>query len=243
MDRLSYFLERLDQNRFWWFLEAKYLPSIFADLSDEEWEIMHEWFETYTMGAGECNVPAMSLLLGLISGNNIDSIVQTGHHLGYSTLLMAWTLRRMGKTHALYSVDIDMSSTIATQYWIDKAGLGDIVKLVTSDSAVPQLTKHAVSYFGTTPSPKLIFIDSSHQYKHTLKEVRIWHEALAPQGLMVFHDVSVYAELWDTTGRGGVHKAMKFMRLPNTILINENVVANERPFVYKDGCGLGIVQK
>jgi hypothetical protein len=54
----------------------------------------------------------------------------------------------------------------------------------------------------------MVFIDSSHQYEHTLKELKLWFGLLSPQGLMFLHDVSDFAKTFDSTGEGGVQRAL-----------------------------------
>lgn len=44
--RLDFFLSRRDQPRMWWFERCAYLPQIYAALTDEEFDVLAEWFET-----------------------------------------------------------------------------------------------------------------------------------------------------------------------------------------------------
>ncbi len=85
--------------RFWWHRlpGSNYVPPIYGNLTDEEWQIMRDWFaETSRRGLiGECAVPIMSLLQGFVLGNGVRRIVQLGTHSGYSTLLLGFFLRQM----------------------------------------------------------------------------------------------------------------------------------------------------
>ncbi len=201
-----------DHGRYWWFkaTESEYVPPVFDFLTDAEWDIMAAWYEEsetlYAPGTGECNIPAVSMLMGLIMGSNMSRIVQCGHFIGFSTLLMGFMLRRMKHKQALYSIDYDADVTAYTQKWVDSANLGDYVKLVVADSAQPFLPSVAENYLGG--KPHLVFIDSSHEHDHTLRELDLWVPNTQPGGFIVMHDVSEFARNFDSKGGGGVKEAV-----------------------------------
>jgi len=237
-------------NRYWWYRlkDCSYMPPIFAGLSNEEWELMDNWFSTTEEqfeSPGEMNIPPISLIEGLIGGSGISAIVQCGHYVGYSTLLLGFLLRRMGKKNALFSIDIDRQATNFTQGWLDKAELQQQVKLRLEDSSHSCLPDEARRYFGR--EIQLVLIDSSHQYAHSLKELDLWYDALPRGGLIVMHDVSHFAQSFDSTGKGGVLKAVQEWATQRGIMpmLLNSFVTNEDPnnLVYRDGCGLGIIQK
>ena len=238
-------------NRYWWFRfsGAEYVPALFDLLTDTEWDIIEQWYadsEIKFQGPGECSVPAMSMLLGLITGNNISRMVQLGHYIGFSTILLGFIFRRMGHKGAIFSVDIDPKATEYTQSWLNMAGLNDHVSLLVSDSADSTVPSNAINYLGG--SPQLIFIDSSHQYKHTIQELDLWHEHLAPGGFIFLHDVSLFAAQFDSTQQGGVRTALsEWLKVRNVdvSMINSFCDGTQRvdELTYRDGCGLGIIQK
>lgn len=238
MGRLDYFMSKRHSNRFWWFQRNDYLPPLYADLSDDEFTLLVEWFdetEKWDM-IGECNVPAMSALLGFIAGNGIDAIVQCGHYAGYSSLLIGWMLKRMGKKRGLFSFDLNLTVTNFAQKYIDKAGLDDTVFLVHQNSSNQYNPFNAIGYFAKPV--KMVFIDSSHQYSHTLKELDIWYGAIPPGGLIFLHDVGEQAVAYDSTNQGGVKRAVSEWRH-----LNDAKVMMIELGVYQDGCGLGVIQK
>lgn len=239
-------------NRYWWFntIENNFVPPIFSFLADDEWGIMSEWYkETDSrFSAAEANIPALSFLQGLICGSNIKGIVQLGHYEGFSTLLMGFMLRKMGFKNSLFSVDINETVTERTRYWIKRAGLDDYVFLHIANSCDPQLITMANNYLGS--EPRLIFIDSSHQYEHTLAELDLWYASLAKHGMIVLHDVTEFAVQYDTTNSGGVNKAVNDWCNRNgvtSLLLNSKIKTNEldsfASLVYKDHCGIGLIQK
>jgi hypothetical protein len=239
-----------EHNRYWWHKtdRTQYVPLIYDFLDGDEWNLMYEWFEdsgSQYESTGEANIPPLSLLFGLISGNGINRIVQCGHYVGYSTLLLGFLLRRMGCSRALYSIDIDKEVTAYTNKWVKRADLARQVKLAVSDSSAPAQLASATAYL--QGSPQLVFIDSSHEYGHTLKELDQWYGALEKGGFIVLHDTSIFAASLDRLGNGGVGRAVQEWCASHDceVLTINGFVDGGFPgqFPYLDGCGLSIIQK
>lgn len=239
-----------EDNRYWWFKLNHYVPLLYKSLADEEWQSILDWYdetdERFGGQAGETNITAMSMLQGLICGSGIRRIVQCGHYHGYSTLLLGFFARAMGFQRSIFSIDINQEVTDYVQGWIDRTGLGDYIQLCVSDSAKSALPARARAYFGED-AIQLVFIDSSHQYRHTKSELALWYSELAPGGFLVLHDVSQQAAEYDSTHAGGVYRAVDEWRArlsPNALWINDFVASGYREkMVYLDGCGLGLIQK
>ena len=232
--------------RYWWFQDRSYIPPIYSFLSPREWNVLREWYIATDEKnlAAETNVPMMSMLQGIIMGNNVSNVVQLGHFSGYSTLLIGFMLRAMHRTNSFVTIDIDESLCRFTQLWVDKAGLADYVRVEKGDSSESRLADLVLEHFGS--KPRLIFVDSSHQYEHTLKELNLWFPHMQEGGLIVLHDTSTDAVSQDTTGKGGVKRALEEWMADkgnyNCININRNP-SEYRDRVYLDGCGIGIIQK
>ena len=240
-----------ENNRYWWFrvTGSKYVPPVFDFLNDEEWSVMNEWYddtEKKFSSPGECAIPPITMLFALIMGNRISRIVQLGHYVGFSTLLMGFMLRRMQCPNGLFSIDLDPHSTQYTSEFVKKAKLTNHIKLIVRDSAAQENPEEAISYLGG--KPQLIFIDSSHQYQHTLNELELWFKELSPGGFILMHDVSKFAASFDPTSKGSVYKAanewLSDKKGLGAILINsDNINTPVNELVYIDGRGLGIIQK
>ncbi|MDQ6625466.1 MAG: class I SAM-dependent methyltransferase, partial [Verrucomicrobiota bacterium] len=173
-------------------------------------------------------------------------IVQLGTHAGYSTLLLGFMLRRMGAEHALFTLDIDPAMCGIARNWTERAGLQKHVNVAEGNSLDAASEASARAYLGGAPA--LIILDSSHEYAATLRELELWYPALAPGGLLVLHDVSRFAESFDVTGAGGVRRAFDEWRAAHadveTFLLNGEARSMEGPRpLYKDACGLGLIQK
>jgi predicted O-methyltransferase YrrM len=226
-----------------------YVPPLYGALSDPEWEIIEGWYEETDLKGliGEFSVPAMSMVQSVVMGSAITRIVQLGHYYGYSALLVGFMLRAMGAGGRLFSIDIDPNATAFSQQWIDRADLGGYVQLHLGDSAAEASLNAAVDNLGAMP--QLILLDSSHQYEHTLRELDLWVPRMDPGSIMLLHDTSVFAQTFDVAGAGGVQRALDEW-LPDHpeaefLSLNRQVTpgSNAPDLVYKDGCGLGILQR
>lgn len=233
-----------DHPRHWWLRQQGYLPPALSLLTADERKVLVAWFEATERDQwiGECNLPAIGVLQGLIEGGGIRRVVELGHYAGYSTLLLGWMLRRMGAAHGLISFDVDPRTTAYAQPWIERAGLGAYVRLVAADSREPASVARAIEYLDG--SPGLVWIDSSHQRAQTTAELRAWYAALAPGGLIVLHDTSAHARQWDATKAGGVRGGLEdwLCQAPNGAQAI-NVNRDGGAAVYADVAGLGIVHK
>ncbi len=248
--RRSLVLSDSREPRFWWHRlpRSNYVPPIFASLSDEEWQLMEDWFAETTRQnlIGECVVPIMSFLHGMVMGSGIQRIVQLGTHAGYSSLLLGFYLRQMHAQHGLFSFEIDEPLCRFAKEWLERAGLAEVVRVELRSSLDPASPGLARDYL--EGAPELVFLDSSHEYRQTLQEIDAWYPALAAGGLVVLHDTSKFAASFDVTGEGGVQRALQEWRESHpeveVISLNHNVPAMETPgMVYQDFCGLGLIQK
>jgi predicted O-methyltransferase YrrM len=250
MSRLHFFKDKLKReddmftpNRFWWFAKNDYLPGIYAELSDEEFDVLVYFFEETEKSQliGECNIPLMSEMLGFIDGSNLGKIVQLGHYAGWSSLMFGWKLRRMGKQKALFSMDVLPEVTDFANRMIEEAGLQEVVKLVVGNSCNMEIMMSARDYLGE--SPDMIFIDSSHQYLQTVEELHLWYPALKEGGLIFLHDTGQAAIGYDKTGQGGVRRAIEEWRQFRDGLIMLNRTIPDGGLVRQDICGATIIQK
>jgi predicted O-methyltransferase YrrM len=236
--------------RYWWHRLPgnDYVPPIYSDLSDDEWSVLRDWYtETDRNGPiGECAVPLISFLHGLVMGNHVTRIAQLGTCAGYSALLLGWMLRRMKARRGLFSLDLDPAMCELARGWIARAQLQDFVEIAEGSSLDRSSIDAAQKYLGGDPD--LIIVDSSHEYQSTVAELDLWYPALAPGGILVLHDVSEFAAGFDVTNEGGVRRAFSEWRKNHpdaeTFSLNNNSRSMEeaRP-LYKDACGIGLIHK
>jgi predicted O-methyltransferase YrrM len=246
----SLFFSSSTEPRFWWHRLPRsiYVPPIFASLSDEEWQLMQDWFADTSRQdlIGEGVVPIMSLLHGIVMGSGIQRIVQLGTHAGYSALLFGFYLRQMHAQRGVFSLEVDSSLGEVAREWLARAGLTSIVRVELRSSLDPASPTLARDYLGG--APELIFLDSSHEYQQTFDELEAWYPELASGGIIALHDTSEFAASFDVTRQGGVHRALREWRKAHpgieVISLNHNVSTTETPgMVYQDFCGVGLIQK
>ncbi|HEY8835443.1 MAG TPA: class I SAM-dependent methyltransferase [Chthoniobacterales bacterium] len=236
--------------RYWWHRlpGTDYVPPVYSDLSDGEWSVLRDWYaETDRSGPiGECAVPLISLLHGLVMGNRIARIAQLGTCAGYSALVLGWMLRRMNAPRGLFALDLDPAMCELSRRWIRRAGLEDFVEIAEGSSLDDRSIIAAREYFQS--DPELVILDSSHECRSTFAELDLWYPALAPGGLLVLHDVSQFAADFDVTGEGGVRRAFSEWRESHpdveTFSLNSDSrsMEGDRP-LYKDACGVGLIHK
>ena len=236
-----------EHDRFWWHkLEATgYEPPPYALLSAAEADLMREWYAvTQREGRiGEINVPALSLVHGLIGGNGIRRVVQLGHYCGYSTLLLGFLLRRMDAHPGLVTFDVDWDATQFTRRWVERAGLGDWVRVEQGDSGDP------ASAGRVDGGIELLLVDSSHEYAHTLRELELWTPRVEPGGFVVLHGAGSFSDEFDATGEGGVRRALAEWLAGSDefsgLTINPDVRRGDdgNLLAYKDACGIALLQR
>ena len=236
--------------RYWWHRlpGMDYVPSIYSELTPDEWNLVSAWFEETdrTGQIGECVVPLMSFLHGLIMGNRADRIVQLGTCSGYSMLLIGFMLRRMDARNGLFTIDSDPAMCTTASRWLSRAQLDPYVTLQLLNSTEPTAPDLAARYLQGAPG--LLIIDSSHEYAATVTELNLWYPALAAGGIILLHDTSRFAVQFDVTSEGGVRRAFQEWRAAHpqaeAMLLNgeSRTMEGERP-LYKDACGLGIIHK
>jgi predicted O-methyltransferase YrrM len=236
--------------RYWWHRlpGTDYVPAIYSDLTEDEWTVLRDWYDGTDRNGpiGECAVPLISLLHGLVLGNRIARIAQLGTCAGYSALLVGWMLRRMDVRCGLFSLDIDPAMCALARRWIVCAELQEFVEIAEGNSLDSVSVDSARRYL--RGDPELIIVDSSHEYRSTVAELDLWYSALARGGLIVLHDVSEFAASFDVTGEGGVRRAFGEWRKNHpeaeTFSLNSDSRSMEaaRP-LYKDACGLGLIHK
>lgn len=240
--------QREGDERLSWFKNERhrYPPFIFNLITAEDRALLLRWYDEtqqhWPYGDGATGFATMSTICGLILGSGVKSLVQCGHYVGFSTLILGMTFRYMGVKNALYTMDVHQKAHEYTLRWVEETGLTDYVRCVFRDSADPTNVEEARSYFGDTI--EAIFIDSAHTYTHTKRELELWYPALAQSGFVFLHDVSDVAKSYDTEGKGGVKLALlEFLNDASAQYMLLNSTWPGAGAIYSDHNGLGIIQK
>ena len=231
-----------------WYRRHNYDPSFLLVMDEADHALLIDWQKSANVewpNAGASGVEMMTMLTGMIMSSGLDRIVQCGHYIGFSTLVLGFIGRKMGSSRFLYTVDLDPVPSEYTIGWVNKAGLQDDIKITVRDSSDPANVPEAIDFLGGPP--QLVYIDSSHQYEHTLQELNLWWDALLPGGLIIMDDISQWAAEFDRTKLGGSHRAaLEFCKMKgaNSVLLNGNFSRKiATPLIYTDLCGFGLIQK
>lgn len=128
---------------------------------------------------------------------NAQRVVELGTRTGESTVALLEGVRETGGH--LWSIDLDVCRT--AKEMIRSYGYSDSWTFLRGDSADPNVARF-------TALLDLVFVDTSHTYEQTMKEINLWFPQVNPRaGAMLFHDVE---------SRPEVRKAIKDSSLPNT---------------------------
>jgi predicted O-methyltransferase YrrM len=99
-------------------------------------------------------------------------VVELGTRSGVSTVAWLHALERTGGR--LTSVDLDPAPDIGEwPHW----------RFIRGDDLDPAVVKAC-----SDPAPDIVFIDTSHHYRHTCQELAVYRWVVKPGGLIVCHD-------------------------------------------------------
>ena len=218
-------------------------PFFLRLLSPEQQELYTDWLKETSQRnlVGETSLSAMGLLSGLALGNRLTRIVQCGHYAGYSLLILGMLAKNVAPRMRIASIDIDQCVTKFTNEWVSRGGLEKIAKTMVMDSADPFAADAVQEFLGG--APELVFIDSSHQYRHTKDELDLWASRVAPGGFICMHDAAEFSAYQDKNGLGGVNRALQEWCSENRQVAKIVIGAtNDENTVYKDPCGFALLQ-
>lgn len=172
---------------------------------------------------------------GLIRQIKPQVVLCIGSRYGFIPAVLAQACKDNG-TGTVYFVDAGLDESCDHAYtgegfWRTKQSLK-----VFEDY---KLGKHITTFVTTTKEfaklyPELIFdyiyVDGDHSFKGAMFDYKTFWPKLRPNGLMVFHDVSIKEKLAE--GEYGVYRVLEKVQQKNAVITF--------PFL---GSGLGIVQK
>ena len=155
-------------------------------------------------------------LHGLVTGINAKTVIELGVNTAESTVAL---LEAVAATDGILT-SVDIQDLPQTRPMLEGYGLTGRWQFHMMDDI-----KFGLEVWPKGKLADLIFVDTSHQYAQTKREIEVFEPILRPGGIMVFHDtVSFYQ---------GVQKP-----------INEFLKKNKWPYENKTNCnGLGILRK
>lgn len=160
----------------------------------------------------------------LIEAIRPQTIVELGTHTGYSFFAFCEAVKKLSLDTALYAIDTWVGDTHAGFY--DEHVYEEVKWL--RDEEYPdahllrgQFDEHVETF--PDNSIEIIHIDGRHRYEDVEHDYTTWLPKLAPNGVILFHDVAV------TEGTFGVH------------LLWEQLTKNHPTLTFPHGNGLGVL--
>lgn len=118
-------------------------------------------------------------LHNLVTSISAKAVIELGVNTGESTIAL---LEAVAATNGKL-ISVDQHDFSQTRLMLEKYGLTGRWEFHKMDDIK----------FGTEIWPKdkkadIVFVDTSHQYEHTKKEIDVFDQILRPGGIMIFHD-------------------------------------------------------
>jgi len=138
--------------------------------------------------------PSVSEFLGdLAFRQRARVVVELGCYVGWTSAHFAVGLRAAGAGGKLWCVDYDQRFLAAAQANLAQRGLAD------GASFIKGLSLDAQVLAALPTQIDLLFIDTSHEYEDTMREIAAYETRLAPGGMIALHD---------SMSQNGVRKAV-----------------------------------
>ncbi len=187
---------------------------------------------------GATDPQALGFLYALLANNDISSVLQLGTWMGFSTVVLADALKRSiairPRQITFDTVENDIPVHNKARQFIARAGLQDLVRCFDGSTLDGQVMESLL------PEYDFIYVDSSHSYQETKREIELYYPRLRTEGVIVFHDASKYAAIWDPTNQGGVRHALdEWVVSPGA---PKEYLFLEKP-LWSSDCGLFIAKK
>jgi len=187
---------------------------------------------------GATDPQALGMIYSLLANNRFSSVLQLGTWMGFSTIVLADALKRSATIHnreVLFdTIENDKAIHDKARVFMERAGLHSLVRCIDGSTLEINVLKQLQQEYD------FIYVDSSHSYESTKKEITLYFPKVKKDGIIIFHDSSKYAAQWDPTGKGGVRRAIdEWLELTNA---PEEYIFFESPF-WSSNCGLFLARK
>lgn len=156
-------------------------------------------------------------LYNLVKSLNAKLVLELGVNTGESTIALLEAVAATGGK----LVSVDQQDLVQTRPMLEKYGLTGRWEFHKMDDI-----KFGLEVWPKGVQADIIFVDTSHQYAQTKREIEVFEPLLRPGGIMVFHDTVSY------------HKGVQ-------VPISEFLVTHKGwPYENRKNCnGLGILRK
>jgi predicted O-methyltransferase YrrM len=188
---------------------------------------------------GVTDTSSLSLLAMLTRLCQPIRFLQLGTHFGYTALVLADIMKHNIRQGHLYTVELNPESHRHARQQAEAASLSDIIDFIdgsSTDWAVIDKVEQNGPY-------DIVYIDSSHSYGETLKELECYIEnksVVAEKTLAFFHDASEFAKQFDATQCEGVRRALDEWHAVRNKDFNMFIF---EPPSWPNACGFGVVTR
>lgn len=162
-----------------------------------------EELQDHPQAAGKSSWGTRNMLYALILSMKPKRVLEIGTHIGSASVVMGTALKANGFGELICLEPGEHYQKIAQEH-VDKAGLGEIVRIVGKFSYDPTLKEEVFH-----ESFDLIFLDATHTYEAASFDIKLAADNIADNGLIVLDDVGAEESAKiDETGKGGVRQAL-----------------------------------
>jgi len=160
-------------------LHPKFLEEVYGNLAADCWN--PAWSQVPRFGGGMAvELEVGEFLHALARLTKPETVVETGTHRGFSTLMLAQALRANGKGH-LYTVDVVDYGVVAD---CERFGVADRVTFLQGNSA------EVLARLPGAPTIDLLWLDADHAAEAVHRELEVALPLLRAGTLVAFHDTT-----------------------------------------------------
>ncbi len=177
-----------------WSLHSVYQPLDFSAAYLETLRAM----ETDPHAPGHSDAGIRNMLFSLTLSFKPDSILELGTHIGSASVVIGEALR-LNDFGRLYTVEPTNECHGKASAYVARAGLQKQVTCIKGFSYEEPVRKQLAQ---AAPF-EIIYVDACHDFDAVFGEIQYYSTILRDDGLMIFHDTSLYAQSYDTKKQGG----------------------------------------
>ena len=190
---------------------------------------------------GATDFSALSILCTLVKLKQPDRVLQLGTYIGFSAIVLAGVLATNSKPGKLWTVEPNAKAHDKARRYAQSAGITNLMEFLDGSSDDPEIHEK----LRRSGPFDLVYIDSSHEYHQTLKELKnyVEDEAITTTSTVVtLHDAGTQAACFDPTDCGGVRQALEEWFNCDDNRSRYMLFIFEPP-MYPNPCGLGVIRK
>ena len=145
----------------------------------------------------------MTVLASLLVSSGARRVLQFGTFLGGSAVVIGDIINAANVGAQLVSVDPNKQYNATAKRYTDMAGLSKVCEYWDGEDTAPEIVARATGQVWD-----FIYLDTTHQYAQTARELEVIASLALPQTVVAMHDASRHAQSLDLEQAGGVKRAL-----------------------------------